>query len=113
MALSKTARFYRDNPESYKKKLAKANSHPVWGEQTAERKKKRVESARERRKENRKRKRQGKAPLPKTVHYDHKEGKFKNGKDNMAQAEASRKKNSKRNKKMFGKAIMKALTKRG
>lgn len=103
MALGKTARFYRDNPESYKKKLAKANSHPVWGEQTAKRKKKRVESARARRKA----KREGKNINGKD--YDHKQGKFISSKANRGQSESSRKKGSKRNKRTFGKSLKKAL----
>jgi len=109
MALGKTARFYRNNPESYRKKLAKANSHPVWGEQTSRRKENRVESARERRKKNKERKKQGKAPLPKTVHYDHKTNSFKSERANTGQSEKSRKKGSKRNKRTFGKAIKKAM----
>lgn len=103
MALGKTARFYRNNPESYKKKLAKANSHPVWGEQTAKRKKKRIESARERRKA----KRDGKNINGK--HYDHRTNSFKSQYDNTSAPEKSRKRGSKRNKRMFGKALKKAM----
>ena len=50
MALGKTAQFYRDNPNSYKKKLAKANKHPVWGEQTSKRKEKKRQDRKARRK---------------------------------------------------------------
>jgi glyceraldehyde-3-phosphate dehydrogenase/erythrose-4-phosphate dehydrogenase len=99
MALSKTARFYRKNRASYLKKLAKANSHPVWGEQTKERKKKRVESNRIRRAA----KRNGKNIDGKD--YDHKTGTFMDSSKNRGQRERSRKKGSKRNKRMFGKAI--------
>lgn len=101
MALGKTARFYRKNRASYLKKLAKANSHPEWGEQTPKRKKKRVESARARRKA----KRDGKNIKGKD--YDHKQGKFISSKKNRGQSESSRKKGSKRNKSTFGRTIKK------
>jgi hypothetical protein len=101
--LGKTARFYRKNRASYLKKLAKANSHPEWGEQTAKRKKKRVESARERRRaEKNGRNIKGK-------HYDHKTKSFKSEKENTGQAEKSRVRGSKRNKRNFGKSIKKIL----
>ena len=103
MALGKTALFYRRNPESYKKKLDKANSHPVWGEQTARRKKKRVESARARRKA----KRDGRNIDGKD--YDHKQGRFISSKSNRGQSESSRVVGSKRNKRTFGKTIKKHL----
>lgn len=103
MALGRTARFYRRNKASYKKKLAKANSHPEWGEQTPKRKKKRVESGRERRKA----KRDGKNINGKD--YDHKTGTFMESSKNRGQSESSRKKGSTRNKRRFGKAIKKAM----
>jgi hypothetical protein len=103
MALGKTAQFYRDNPESYRKKLNKANCHPVWGEQTAKRKKKRKESDRERRKA----KRNGTNVEGKD--YDHKQGRMIDSSKNRGQAEKSRVKGSKRNKTTFGKAIKKAI----
>jgi hypothetical protein len=96
MALGKTARFYRKNRESYLKKLAQANTHPVWGEQKKKRKDKKVDSARKRRKKNHERKNNGQAPLPKTVHYDHKTNSFISEEENTGQAEASRLKGSKR-----------------
>lgn len=101
MGLSKTAKFYRDNPDSYKKKLAKANCHPVWGEQTSKRKKKRIESARKRREAKRKNKN------IENKDYDHKSGLFISSKKNRGQSEKSRKKGSKRNKKNWGKIIIK------
>ena len=97
MGLGKTARFYRDNPASYKKKLAQANTHPVWGEQTKKRKDKRVDSARK----IREAKRNGQNIKGK--HYDHKGDKFISAKKNMGQAEASRLKGSKRIKKALKK----------
>jgi hypothetical protein len=105
MALGRTARFYRKNRASYLKKLAKANSHPVWGEQTKERKDARVKDARMRRKEARRRKKNGQPKLKKDEHYDRSTGKFVPAKENLSRKEKSRKKNSKRNKRMFGKAV--------
>ena len=103
MALGKTALHYRRNPESYKKKLAKANTHPVWGEQTPKRKRKRKESAEKRREAEKK------GRNIKGKHYDHKQKRFISEKANTGQNEKSRAKGSKRNKRTFGKAIKKAL----
>jgi hypothetical protein len=105
MGLSRTAKFYRDNPESYKKKLKKARTHPVWGEQTERRKKKNRESERERYKKRK----EGKAGEIKNKHYDHKQKKFIPAKENLAQAEKSRLKGSKRASRKIGKAIKKAV----
>lgn len=103
MALGKTARFYRKNRGSYLKKLAKANSHPVWGEQTPKRKIKRVESARKRREADEN------GINIKDKDYDHKQKRFIDSSKNRGQSESSRRKGSKRNKGTFGKAIKKAL----
>lgn len=103
--LGKTASFYRDNPASYRKKLAKANTHPVWGEQTAKRKKKRSESAKKRTEENNRRKKSGRTLLSSKEHYDHKGDNFKSEKANTGQSEKSRVKGSRRNKRNFGKSI--------
>lgn len=102
MALGKTAQFYRDNPASYRKKLNKANHHPVWGEQTAKRKKKRKESAAKRGEA----KRNGKNIKGK--HYDHKQKRFISEKDNTGQKEKSRQTGSKRNKRNWGKTFSKS-----
>lgn len=92
MKLGKTARFYRKNRTSYLKKLAKANSHPVWGEQTAKRVGKRVESNRERRKA----KREGRDIT--NEDWDHKTGKFMDSSKNRGQKEKSRMVGSERRK---------------
>jgi hypothetical protein len=85
-SLSKSAKFYRDNPTARKKKAAKdkaINSRP-------EQKKKRRESGRARTKA----KSNGKNIEGKD--YDHKQGKFISSKANRGQAEKSRVKGSKR-----------------
>jgi hypothetical protein len=97
--LGKTALFYRKNRKSYLKKLAKANKHPVWGEQTPKRKAKRKKDY-EARKEAKK---NGKDVSKK--HWDIKTQSWKNPSDNTGQAEASRVVGSKRNKNNFGKSI--------
>ena len=97
MSLGKTAKFYRDNPASYRKKLKQANSHPVWGEQTKKRKDKRVDDARARRKA----KREGKNI--KNKQWDILTKTFMSPSENMGQNEASRVKGSKRNKRNWGK----------
>jgi len=106
MALGKTAKFYRKNRGSYLKKLAKANSHPVWGEQTAERRKKRGENGKARAKA----KKLGKNIKGK--HHQHNakgDNVFVPAKENLSKNEKSRLKGSKRDKKRFGQAIKKAL----
>jgi hypothetical protein len=106
MALGKTATFYRNNPAAYRRKLNKANCHPVWGEQTAKRKKKRSESAKKRGEA----KRNGRNV--KGQHWDHKTGTWMSEKQNTGQNEKSRRKGSKRNKRTFGKTIKKATIKK-
>tara|TARA_R110000772_G_scaffold44561_3_gene102554 strand:- start:479 stop:796 length:318 start_codon:yes stop_codon:yes gene_type:complete len=103
MALGKTAQFYRDNPNSYKKKLAKANKHPVWGEQTSKRKEKKRQDGKARRKA----KREGRNV--EGQHWDIKTGTWMSEKENTGQAEKSRKRGSKRNKRNFGKSIKEIL----
>ena len=103
MALGETAQFYRKNRQSYLKKLAKANSHPVWGEQTPARKKKRVENARARRKA----KASGRN-IEGKHHQHNSSGKgdtFVSAKENLSTREKSRVKGSKRNKRNFGKVL--------
>lgn len=104
MGLGKTALFYRSNPSSYRKKLAKANKHPVWGEQTAKRKKKKDEA----RKKRAEAKKNGKDIKGK--HYDHLTDSWMSEKENTGQAEKSRLKGSKRDKGTFGKAIKGVLS---
>ena len=85
-SLSKSAKFYRDNPEARRKKAAtdkKVNSRP-------EQKKKRRESGRARTKA----KANGKNIEGKD--YDHKQGRFISSKANRGQREKSRIKGSKR-----------------
>lgn len=86
--LSKTAKFYRDNPSARKKKKktdTKINSRP-------EQKKKRRESGRARTAAKKKGQNiQGKD-------YDHKQGRFISSKANRGQTEKSRVKGSKRKK---------------
>tara|TARA_R110000851_G_scaffold27764_5_gene77894 strand:- start:8854 stop:9147 length:294 start_codon:yes stop_codon:yes gene_type:complete len=87
--LSKTAKFYRNNPDARKKKAAtdkKVNSR-------SEQKKKRRESGRKRTAA----KRAGKNIEGKD--YDHKQKKFISSKANRGQKEKSRVKGSKRKKK--------------
>jgi hypothetical protein len=102
--LGKTALFYRKNRKSYAKKLAKANTHPVWGEQTAKRKAKRRKD-REARRAARK---QGKNI--KNKHWDIKTGTWMSASKNTGQAEASRVVGSKRNKANFGKSVKEILS---
>lgn len=107
MALGKTALFYRKNRKSYMKKLAKANKHPVWGEQTKKRRKKRRENAKARREA----KKNGKDIAGK--HHQHKsKGKntFVDAYDNLSCSEGPRKVGSKRNKNNFGKSIKQLLS---
>jgi hypothetical protein len=85
-SLSKSAKFYRDNPTARKKKAAndkEINARP-------EQKQKRRESGRARTKA----KANGKSIEGKD--YDHKQGKFISSKANRGQAEKSRVKGSKR-----------------
>jgi hypothetical protein len=104
MGLGKTALFYRKNRKSYLKKLARANTHPVWGEQTEKRKEKR----RIDKKANRKAKRDGKNTNGK--HWDIKTGTWMSEKANTGQKEKSRVKGSKRNKNNWGKSIKQLLS---
>jgi hypothetical protein len=86
--LSKSAKFYRDNPQARKKKAStdkEINSRP-------EQKKKRRESGRARTKA----KASGKSIGSKD--YDHAVGKFVDSSTNRGRAEKSRKKGSKRKK---------------
>lgn len=107
--LGKTARFYRKNKAAYKRKLAKANTHPVWGEQTPARRKKRVENGKARRKAEKK------GRNIKGLHHQHNSSgsgdTFVSAKSNLSTREKSRRRGSKRNKRTFGKAIKKALCK--
>ena len=85
-SLSKSAKFYRDNPEARRKKAAKdkeINARP-------EQKKKRRESGRARTKA----KSEGRSIEGKD--YDHKQNRFISSKANRGQAEKSRLKGSKR-----------------
>lgn len=108
MGLGKTALFYRKNPESYRKKLAKANKHPVWGEQTKRRRKKRIENDKARRKA---------IKLGKKIkgkHHQHNakgDNVFVDSYKNLSCKEKSRKVGSKRNKRNFGKTIRQLLGK--
>ena len=87
-SLSKSAKFYRDNPTARKKKAATDKSINARPEQ----KKKRRESGRARTKA----KASGRSIEGKD--YDHKQGKFISSKANRGQAEKSRVKGSKRKK---------------
>lgn len=85
-ALSRTAKYYRDNPEARKKKAAtdkKINARP-------EQKAKRAESGRKRYAA----KKSGKDVRGKD--YDHKQGRFISSSANRGQSEKSRVKGSKR-----------------
>jgi hypothetical protein len=87
--LSKSAKFYRDNPGARKKKAAtdkKINSRSAQ-------KKKRAESGRKRTAAKKK------GQNIRGKDYDHKQGKFISSKANRGQAEKSRVKGSKRKKK--------------
>jgi hypothetical protein len=99
MGLGKTALFYRKNRKSYLKKLAKANKHPVWGEQTAKRKEKKKKD----REAHKRAKKNGKNTNG--LHWDNKTCSWMSPSKNTGQREASRKVGSKRNKSNWGKSI--------
>ena len=87
-SLSKSAKYYRDNPEARKKKAATDKKINARSSQ----KKKRRESGRKRTAAKKK------GQNIKGKDYDHKQGRFISSKANRGQAEKSRVKGSKRKK---------------